>query len=419
MTATAAITLAFIVAIVLAYGTQLWLARRQFRHVVAHRDAVPAAFADRITREAHRRAADYTVAKLRLGTVDSLLGWIIAIGMTLVGGLQLIVGLAQFLFGDGLVAQLAVFAGVGLVSGLLHLPLSWVGTFRVEQAFGFNRITLSLWLADLAKGLAVGVVIGAPLAAGFLALMDRAGALWWLWAWALWIAFQVFAMWAFPTVIAPLFNKFSPLADEALRVRVEALLARVGFRSRGLFVMDGSRRSSHGNAYFSGLGSAKRIVFFDTLLERLDGDEVEAVLAHELGHFKLRHITKRLLVAFVVGLAVFALLGWLSTLLAFHAGLGFRPTLTGIDHAATLVLFAIALPPFTFFLGPLSSRASRRHEFEADAFAADQADGAALVRALVKLYEDNASTLTPDPVYSAFYYSHPPAERRIARLQGA
>ncbi|CAN5311911.1 M48 family metallopeptidase [soil metagenome] len=419
MTATAAITFAFIAAVVLAYGTQLWLARRQFRHVAAHRDAVPTAFADRITPEAHRRAADYTIAKLRLGTIDTLLGWIIAIGMTLLGGLQVIAVLAQSMFGDGLVAQLAVFAGVGLVSGLLHLPLSWYGTFRVEQAFGFNRMTLPLWFADLAKGVAVGVIVGAPLAAAFLALMEQAGAFWWLWAWALWIGFQVLAMWAFPTLIAPLFNKFSPLTDDALRVRVEGLLARVGFRSRGLFVMDGSRRSSHGNAYFSGLGSAKRIVFFDTLLERLEGDEVEAVLAHELGHFKLRHITKRLVVAFVVGLAVFALLGLLSNLVAFHVGLGYRPLLTPLDHAATLVLFAFALPPFTFFLGPLSSRASRRHEFEADAFAASQADGRALVRALVKLYEDNASTLTPDPVYSAFYYSHPPAERRIARLQGA
>jgi STE24 endopeptidase len=262
-------------------------------------------------------------------------------------------------------------------------------------------------------------VVGGVLAAAFLSLMGRAGSTWWLWAFALWIVFQAVAMWAFPTVIAPLFNTFSPLSDDRLKTRVEGLLARVGFRSRGLFVMDNSKRSSHGNAYFTGLGAAKRIVFFDTLLERLDGDEVEAVLAHELGHFKLRHITKRLLVAVVTSFVMFALLGVLSNLLEFHLGLGYRPLLTPIDHAATLALFAFALPPFTFFLGPLSSRTSRRHEFEADAFAAQTADAGALARALVKLYEDNASTLTPDPVYSAFYYSHPPAERRIARLQAA
>jgi len=303
-----------------------------------------------------------------------------------------------------------------LAVSVLDLPFSWYRQFRIEQKFGFNRMTLKLWVADLAKSLALTTLLGLPLLAAVLWLMRSAGDLWWLYAWLLWIGFNALVLVLYPTLIAPLFNKFEPLADGRLADRINALLARTGFSSKGVFVMDGSRRSAHGNAYFTGLGRAKRIVFFDTLVERLQPSEIEAVLAHELGHFKLKHIAKRLVFSFVASLAFLALLGWLIAQPWFYTGLGVTPSLTGSNHGVALVLFALVLPVFTFVFAPVASLLSRRHEFEADAFAARHASAGDLVNALVKLYQDNASTLTPDPLHSAFYDSHPPASIRIQRL---
>ncbi|MCH8857658.1 MAG: M48 family metallopeptidase, partial [Proteobacteria bacterium] len=310
----------------------------------------------------------------------------------------------------------ALVAGFMLISSLLDLPWELWSTFRIEQAFGFNRTTLKLFAADLAKGLLVGVLLGLPIVALILWLMGAAGPRWWLWAWGAWMGFQLLIMVLYPTLIAPLFNKFEPLTDTALKERVERLMARCGFSAKGLFVMDGSRRSAHGNAYFSGFGPAKRVVFFDTLLAKLDGAEVEAVLAHELGHFKHRHITKRIVLSFALSLAGFALLGWLAQQPAFYLGLGVRPSLAAPNDALALLLFLLAGPVFGFFVTPVASHFSRRDEFQADAFARAQASGPDLSSALLKLHEDNAGTLTPDPVYARFYYSHPPAAERLAAL---
>jgi STE24 endopeptidase len=313
----------------------------------------------------------------------------------------------------------ALFAILALVSAVASLPFSWYATFVVEERFGFNRMTTRLWLADLAKGVAVAVALGLPLLLVALSLMRAAGSAWWLWVWGTWMAFQVLVLVLYPTVIAPLFNRFEPLPAGGARERIEALLRRCGFSSAGLFVMDGSRRSGHGNAYFTGLGRAKRVVFFDTLLARLDGEELEAVLAHELGHFKLRHIAKRIAWSAAASLVFLALLAWLAAKPWFLAGLGIAPDLVPAALArpgVALALFALVLPVFTFALAPIAARYSRRHEFAADAFAARVCGGPPLVRALVKLYEDNAATLTPDPVHSAFYDSHPPASERVARL---
>jgi STE24 endopeptidase len=306
---------------------------------------------------------------------------------------------------------------VTVVTGVVALPLSWYRTFVVEQRFGFNRMTLGLWLKDLIKAALIGAVLGLPLVTLVLWLMARAGSLWWFYAWLAWVGFQALLLALYPTVIAPLFNKFRPLADVKLKERVERLLARCGFAAKGLFVMDGSTRSSHGNAYFTGFGAARRIVFFDTLLERLQPEEVEAVLAHELGHFKLRHVLKRTLWSALGSLAFLALLGWLTHEKWFYAGLGVPGDAP--RYGVALVLFMLALPVFTFVAAPLASLYSRRHEFEADAYAARNVSASALVTALVKLYQDNASTLTPDPLHSAFYDSHPPAAARIARLDVA
>ena len=292
----------------------------------------------------------------------------------------------------------------------------WIATFRIEQRFGFNRSTPALFLADLAKGTGVALLIGLPLAALVLWIMGASGGLWWLWAWGTWVGFNLLLMVIYPTVIAPLFNNFEPLADAGLAARVQALMQRCGFAAKGLFVMDGSRRSAHGNAYFTGLGAAKRVVFFDTLLSRLTPGEVEAVLAHELGHFKRRHVQKRIVLIFGASLAGLALLGWLAGQSGFYAGLGVAPNLAAPNDALALILFMLALPPFGFFATPLGAQLSRRHEFEADAYACAQADGRALASALIKLHEDNASTLTPDPWYARFYYSHPPAVERLAAL---
>jgi STE24 endopeptidase len=407
----------FAFALLASMLVKLWLAQRQVRHVSQHRGAVPAQFAEKISLPAHQKAADYTVANVRLGMVESVVGAVVLVAWTLLGGLQALNQALQHWALSAMVGQLVLLGSVLLIGGLIDLPFSWYRQFVLEQRFGFNRMSLGLWLADLCKGLVLGAAIGLPLAWLVLWLMGQAGSIWWIWAWGVVVVFNFLMIILFPTVIAPWFNKFSPLQNDELKARIEALLKRCGFRSSGVFVMDGSKRSSHGNAYFTGFGAGKRIVFFDTLIERLLPQEVEAVLAHELGHFKLRHIWKRMALSFALTLAFFALLGWLANQVWFYTGLGVLPSLTQPNDALALILFFFALPVFTFLLGPLGSWASRRHEFEADAFAAQQTNGRDLINALVKLYEDNASTLTPDPVYAQFYYSHPPAATRIERLQ--
>jgi STE24 endopeptidase len=413
------VTLTFAAVLLLSLAAKLWLATRQMRHVAAHRDQVPAAFADTVTPEAHRKAADYTLAKGRLGLLATAFGSAVLLAWTLLGGLDalnvLLRGALLPHYG-ALAYQLALLAAFTVIGSVIELPLDWYGTFRIEQRFGFNRMTMKLWLADMLKSALVGAVIGLPLAAGILWIMAATGGGWWLWAWVAWVAFNLVLLVLYPTVIAPIFNKFEPLADAALAARVQALMQRCGFAAKGLFVMDGSRRSAHGNAYFTGLGAAKRVVFFDTLLQRLTPAEVEAVLAHELGHFKHRHVIKRMVGIFGLSLAGLALLGWLARQGGFYLGLGVVPNLDAPNDALALLLFMLALPPFAFFVSPLLAHFSRRHEFEADAYACAQADGRDLARALLKLHEDNAATLTPDPLYVRFYYSHPPASERLAAL---
>ncbi|WP_042337929.1 M48 family metallopeptidase [Paraburkholderia ferrariae] len=406
----------FVIAVIAMVATRLWLASRQTRFVAAHRGAVPAQFAATIPLAAHQRAADYTIARTRLGMIEIVLSAIVLIALTLLGGVQALdLGLSDWL-GRDYVGQIALIGAVLAISGAVELPLDYYRQFVIEERFGFNRMTKRIFFMDRIKGLLIGAAFGIPLLFVVLWLMKQAGSLWWLWTWGVWVGFQMLVLVLYPSFIAPLFNKFEPLRDEALRSRIEALMQRCGFAAKGLFVMDGSRRSAHGNAYFTGFGAARRIVFFDTLLARLSGSEIEAVLAHELGHFKRRHVIKRMLVTFAISLVLLALLGWLSQCVWFYEGLGVRPSLLGGNEGLALVLFFIAVPVFLFFLTPLGSLSSRKHEFEADAFAATQTDAQQLVNALVKLYEDNASTLTPDPLYTAFYYSHPPASQRIDRL---
>ncbi|MEX3947090.1 M48 family metallopeptidase [Paraburkholderia sp. EG287B] len=406
----------FVVGVLAMVATKLWLASRQIRFVAAHRGAVPEQFTATIPLAAHQRAADYTVARTRLGMIEIVLGAVVLIALTLLGGVQALdLGISDAI-GREYVGQIALIGAVLAISGLVELPLDYYRQFVVEERFGFNRMTRRIFIMDRIKGLLIGAAFGIPLLFVVLWLMKQAGSLWWLWTWAVWVAFQMLVLVLYPTFIAPLFNKFEPLRDEALRSRIEALMQRCGFAAKGLFVMDGSRRSAHGNAYFTGFGASKRIVFFDTLLARLSGSEIEAVLAHELGHFKRRHVIKRMVVTFAISLALLALLGWLSQRVWFYEGLGVRPSLLGGNEGLALVLFFLAVPVFLFFVTPLGSLSSRKHEFEADAFAATQTDAQHLVNALVKLYEDNASTLTPDPLYTAFYYSHPPASQRIDRL---
>jgi STE24 endopeptidase len=414
------LTIAFAAALVASLGVKLWLATRQMRHVAAHRDAVPAPFDGTVPLSAHQRAADYTLAKGRFGLLSMAFGTAVLLGWTLLGGLDAlnvaVRDMVQPRFGP-MAYQLALLAAFALVSGALDLPFEAWRTFRIEQRHGFNRMTPWLFVADMLKGMALAAVLGLPLAALVLWIMAAAGPWWWLVAWVVWTGFQLLMLVLYPTVIAPLFNKFQPLPDEALRARVQALMQRCGFSAKGLFVMDGSRRSAHGNAYFTGLGAAKRVVFFDTLLAKLTPVEVEAVLAHELGHFKHRHVMQRMVLVFGASLAGLALLGWASGQAWFYTGLGVQPNLAAPNDALALLLFMLALPPFLFFLSPLAAVYSRRHEFQADAYACAQADGSALASALLKLHEDNASTLTPDPLYVRFYYSHPPAGERLAALK--
>ena len=406
----------FLAALAAATLTRCWLARRQIAHVRAHRDAVPPMFAETIPLDAHRKAADYTVAKARFGIVDLLLDALVILAFTLGGGLELIGGLWAKTFAPGSLAHgTALLFSLFLLQALLGLPLALYRTFGLEQRFGFNRMTWGLYFADLAKQTALAIVLGLPLILALLWLMLHMGSLWWLYAWLVLTAFSIVLQLLFPAVILPLFNKFTPLAEGELAERVAKLLARCGFKSKGLFVMDGSKRSSHGNAFFAGFGAGKRIVLFDTLVSRLEPPEVEAVLAHELGHYKLHHILKRIVLGTAMTLAGLWLLGQLLPEPWFYAGLG----VASPSVAAALALFMLAVPQFTFFLHPLTSYFSRKHEFEADAYATSNADPARLAQALVKLYRDNASTLTPDPLHSAFYDSHPPAAVRIARLRPA
>lgn len=417
-----ALSLLFAAAVLLQWLLRVWLISRQVRHVAQHRAAVPAAFAHRISLAAHQKAADYTLAKAKVSLIDITLSAAVLLCWTLLGGLNWLNSWLLEFINPGLWQQLALLACFAVISSLIELPLSLYQTFKLEQRFGFNQMTLGLWLGDLLKSTLLGAIIGLPLAALILWLMGSTGPLWWLWAWGAWTAFNLLLMWIFPSFIAPLFNKFEPLADEGLKARVTRLMERCGFAAKGLFVMDGSRRSAHANAYFTGFGNSKRVVFFDTLLKQLSPDEVEAVLAHELGHFKHKHITKRMVLMFGVSLLGFGLLGWLSQQPWFYSGLGvniMQSKYLGVpaeNNALALLLFLLAVPVFSFFITPLMSAQSRRDEFEADAYAMQQADGAQLASALLKLYEDNASTLTPDPWYVSFYYSHPPAVDRLARM---
>ncbi len=408
----------FIAFLTLTLVVRFWLASRHIRHVLQNRAAVPADFAEKIPLAAHQKAADYTIARTKLGLLNMMVSGIALICFTLLGGLQ---WLSTSLFnatGGGMAYQLALIVAFTVVSGLIDLPLDYYRQFTLEERFGFNKMSKRLFFFDLAKGVGVAAVIGLPLVWVILVLMEKAGSLWWLYAWFVWCGFQLLVMALYPNLIAPLFNKFTPLADESLKQRIEGLMTRVGFASKGLFVMDGSKRSAHGNAYFSGFGAAKRIVFYDTLVSSLSPQEVEAVLAHELGHFKLKHIVKRIVVMFGLSLGFLALLGYLKGQLWFYTGLGVNPIIVPgqSNDALALLLFMLVLPVFTFLFGPLMSLSSRKHEFEADAFAARHTDARDLVSALVKMYEDNASTLTPDPLHSAFYDSHPPASVRIRQL---
>jgi len=413
------LTMAFALALVAGLAVKFWLASRQVRHVARHRDAVPAAFRQAITLDAHQKAADYTVAKTRFGLLELAWGAAVLLGWTLFGGLDLLNRLLLDALGAGMWQQLALLAAFALVGGLAELPFTLWQTFRLEERFGFNKMTWRLWLTDAAKGVLLGALIGLPIAALILWLMGAAGKLWWLWAWAAWMGFNLLLMLVYPTFIAPIFNKFKPLDDLALKERVNALMQRCGFAAKGLFVMDGSKRSAHANAYFTGFGAAKRVVFYDTLLRQLTAGEVEAVLAHELGHFRHRHVMKRMGAMFALSLAGFALLGWLSAHSWFYTGLGVQPNLMAPNDALAVLLFMLALPVFGFFLAPLPVLVSRRHEFQADAYAIAQTSGADLSAALLKLYQDNASTLTPDPLFVKFYYSHPPASERLARMTAA
>ena len=398
---------------------RFYLATRQIRHIAQHRSSVPAAFANTISLASHQKAADYTITKARFGLLEMAFGAALLLGWTLLGGIH---ALSQAVYATSLadygnlVPQLALLGAFAVISGVLDLPFTLYSTFKIEERFGFNKMTFKLWLADMVKGVLVGAVIGLPIVALILWLMSSAGNLRWLWAWGTWMVFNLLVLVLYPTVIAPLFNKFKPLDDEVLKVRVTTLMERCGFAAKGLFVMDGSKRSAHANAYFTGFGAAKRVVFYDTLLKQLNPGEVDAVLAHELGHFKHKHIIKRIVGMFAMSLVGFALLGWLSSQLWFYTGLGVRPNLAGGNDALALLLFMLVVPLFSFFVSPIFAQFSRKHEFEADAYAVAQTDGKDLQNALLKLYQDNASTLTPDPLFVKFYYSHPPASERLSRM---
>ncbi|MEP7157448.1 MAG: M48 family metallopeptidase [Betaproteobacteria bacterium] len=410
-------TLLFLAFLLLSFGFGAFLSWRHMAHVRAHRARVPTEFSDAITLEAHQKAADYTIARKRLGLIESVFDVLLLLVLTLGSGLYLLHESASNYFSGPYALGLATFAALMLVSSLVSTPFDIYRTFVIEARFGFNKMTWKLYLLDALKGLLLGAAIGIPLLLVVFWLMEKMGSLWWLYVWLVWLGFSLAMLAIYPNFIAPLFNKFNPLADAALKDRIETLLTRCGFTSSGLFVMDGSKRSSHGNAYFTGFGKTKRIVFFDTLIERLTPAEIEAVLAHELGHFKRKHIVKMIIGQFALTFVILALMGWVIDKPWFYRGLGF-PLNGGAPHVAvSLILFFMVLPVFTFWLTPLGSLISRKHEFEADSYAAEQTHASDLITALVKLYRDNASTLTPDPLHSAVYDSHPPASIRIAHLK--
>jgi len=402
----------FLIALAGSLLLRFWLASRQLIHVKKHRDTVPDSFAGKVPLEDHHKAADYTITNTRIGMVALAYDSLLLLGWTLGGGLEWLDSSWRAENFSPVVTGVGVMLSAMVLMSLLDLPFSLYHTFVVEERFGFNRSTIGVFFGDLLKQGALLVVIGAPLIALALWIMEASGGLWWLYVWAVWMAFSLIMFWAYPAIIAPLFNKFSPLDNDALKQRIQALMDKCGFRSKGIFVMDGSKRSGHGNAYFTGVGSNKRIVFFDTLLDSLNPEEIEAVLAHELGHFKLKHIQKRLLSTFALSLLALALLGWLAGQDWFYHGLG----VSQASSWMALLLFMMVLPVFTFFVQPLMSLLSRKHEFEADAYAVQQSSGADLIHALVKMYRENASTLTPDPLYSAFHDSHPPAPVRISHI---
>lgn len=406
-------TLIFLIALGFCYATQFWLAKRQADHVADHRSAVPDAFKDRVSLEAHQKAADYTIEKGKLGTIDSIIGIIVLLLLTIGGGIN-----AAFVFWAAqitspLLVGIAALATVFLVMTLIDIPTSVYQTFVIEEKYGFNKSTVKQFIKDHLLQLGLSAAIGVPILALILWVMDSVGSLWWLWAWGIIMGFSLLMSWLFPTLIAPLFNKFTPMQEGSLKDRIQDLLARCGFNSQGIFIMDGSKRSGHGNAYFTGLGNNKRIVFFDTLVNSLDEEELEAVLAHELGHFKRKHVIKMLAATSVMSLISLAILGWLINQQWFFSGLGVEQP----SNAAALLLFILVSPVFTFFMQPISAYFQRKFEFEADDFAASNANATKMISGLVKLYEENASTLTPDPLYSAFHYSHPPAAIRIAHLE--
>ncbi|MBM4208429.1 MAG: M48 family metallopeptidase [Gammaproteobacteria bacterium] len=406
-------TVIFLLALIISYTVQFWLDKRQFKHVADNRSAVPAAFKDRVSLEAHQKAADYTIAKGRLGIIDSVIGIAVLLALTLGGGINSAFEYWTATISSPLWAGVAAIATIFFVMALIDIPTSWYQTFVIEEKFGFNKSTINQYIKDHLLQMGLSAAIGLPILALILWVMNSVGSLWWFWAWSILISFSLLMSWLFPTVIAPLFNKFTPMQEGSLKERIQGLLARCGFNSQGIFIMDGSKRSGHGNAYFTGLGNNKRIVFFDTLVESLDEEELEAVLAHELGHFKRKHVIKMLVATSIMSLIGFAVLGWLINESWFFHGLGVQQP----SNAAALLLFMLVSPVFTFFMQPVSAYFQRKFEFEADDFAAANAKATKMISGLVKLYEENASTLTPDPLYSAFHYSHPPAAIRIAHLE--
>lgn len=404
----------FVAVIVISLAVRVWLGLRHIRHIQQHRAQVPAAFSQTISLEAHQRAADYTTAKVKLRLSETVMESLILLALTLGGVLQLLdQAWQQWLPDHEIIRGALVICSAMLISGAATLPFDYIQTFKVDEKFGFNKMSRSMFFSDLVKHTVVGLMLGGPILFVALWLMQGAGDLWWLYLWLIWSAFNLFMLAVYPIWIAPLFNKFTPMQDQSLKARIEALLQKCGFASQGLFVMDGSTRSGHGNAYFTGFGKNKRVVFFDTLLEKLSADEIEAVLAHELGHFKHQHVIKRIIMMFGLSLLGLALLGYLIKQEWFFTGLG----ISAPSNHMALLLFVLVSPVFMFILRPVMAAYSRTNEFEADHYAAQQCRPQFLIDALVKLYRDNASTLTPDPLHSAFYDSHPPASLRIAKLQ--
>ena len=406
-------TFVFLIALFISSSIQFWLAKRQADYVAAHRSAVPDAFKSKVPLTAHQKAADYTLAKIKLGNIDGALGIIVLLLLTLGGGINTAFEYWSTIVSSPLIAGVAATATIFLLMTLVEIPTSVYQTFVIEEKFGFNKSSVNQFIKDQLLHLALGAAIGLPLLALILWVMDNVGPQWWLWAWGIIMGFSLLMSWLYPTVIAPLFNKFTPMEEGSLKDRIQGLLARCGFNSQGIFIMDGSKRSGHGNAYFTGLGNNKRIVFFDNLVNSLEEEELEAVLAHELGHFKCKHVIKMLIATSIMSLISLAILGWLINELWFYTGLGVEQP----SNAAALLLFILVSSSFTFFMQPISAYFQRKFEFEADDFAASNAKASKMISGLVKLYEENANTLTPDPLYSAFHYSHPPAAIRIAHLE--